>query len=54
MDAIISKVTGFPNEGTQWTGKYTKLQEVVESFAEPGEEFDKKGKGLNSSTLSEP
>jgi len=54
IDAIITEVTGFPNEGTKWTGKYTTLQEVLESFAKPGEEFDKKGKGLNPSTLSEP
>jgi hypothetical protein len=54
IDAIIAEVTGLPNEGTQWTGKYTTLKEVVESFAEPGEEFDKKGKGLNPTALSEP
>jgi hypothetical protein len=29
------------------------LKEVVESFIEPGEELDKKGKGLNPSALSE-
>jgi hypothetical protein len=49
----IIEVTGLPNTGIQWTGKYTKLREVVESFTEPGEELDKKGKGLNPSTLSE-
>jgi hypothetical protein len=32
----------------------TKLKEVVESFIEPREELDKKEKGLNPSTLSEP
>jgi hypothetical protein len=53
-DAIIAEVTGLPNEGTQWTKKYTTLKEAVESFAEPGEEFDKKGKGLNPTALSEP
>ena len=31
-----------------------EIHEVVESFTEPGEELDKKGKGLNPSTLSEP
>jgi hypothetical protein len=30
------------------------LKEVVEYFVEPGEELDKKGKGLNPSALSEP
>jgi hypothetical protein len=53
-EEIIVEVTGLPNEGTQWTGKYTTLKEVVESFAEPGEELDKKGKGLNPTALSEP
>jgi hypothetical protein len=51
---IIAKVTGLPNEGTQWTGKYTTLKEAVESFMELGEELDKKGKGLNPTALSEP
>jgi hypothetical protein len=31
-----------------------KLREVVESFTESGEELDKKGKGINPNTLSEP
>jgi hypothetical protein len=30
------------------------LKEDVETFTEPGEELDKKGKGLNPSTLREP
>ena len=30
------------------------LKEAVESFVDPGEELDKKGKGLNPNTLSEP
>jgi hypothetical protein len=51
---IIVEVIGLPNTGIQWKGKYMKLREVVESFTEPGEELDKKGKGLNPSTLSEP
>jgi hypothetical protein len=51
---IIAEVTGLSNTGIQWTRKYTKLKEVVESFTEPGEELDKKGKGLNPSTLNEP
>jgi len=51
---IITEVTGLSNIGIQWTGKYTKLREDVESFTEPGEEFYKKGKGQNPSTLSEP
>jgi hypothetical protein len=53
-EEIIVEVTGLPNEGIQWTGKYTTLKEVVESFVEPGEELDKKGKGLNPTALSEP
>jgi hypothetical protein len=53
IDAIIAEVIGLQNEGTQWTSKCTTLKEVVESFAEPGEEFDKKGKGLNLTALSE-
>jgi hypothetical protein len=40
--------------GIQWTGRYTTLKEVVENFKDPGEELDKKGKGLNPSTLREP
>jgi hypothetical protein len=36
-----------------WIGKYTTLKEAVESFVEPGEELDKRGKGLNPTTLSE-
>jgi hypothetical protein len=51
---IIAEVTGLPNSGIQWTGRYTTLKEAVESFVDPGEELDKKGKGLNPSTLSEP
>jgi len=35
-------------------GKYTMLKEVVEFSIEPREELDKKGKGLNPTTLSEP
>jgi hypothetical protein len=53
-NAIIVEVTSLPNKVTQWIGKYIALNEVVESFAEPGEEFNKKGKGLNHTTLSEP
>jgi hypothetical protein len=53
-DEIIAEVTCLPNEGTQLIGKYTTLKEAVESFAELGEEFDKKGKGLNPTALSEP
>ena len=30
------------------------LKEAVEYFVDPREELDKKGKGLNPSTLSEP
>ena len=51
---IVVEVTGLPNSSIQWTGRYTTLKEVVESFVDPGEELDKKGKGLNPSTLSEP
>jgi hypothetical protein len=51
MKEIIVEVTGLPNIGIQWTGKYTVLKEVVESFTDLGEELDKKGKGLNP-TLS--
>jgi hypothetical protein len=51
---IIAEVTGLPNSGIQWTGRYTTLKEAVESFIDPGEELDKKGKGLNPNTLSEP
>jgi hypothetical protein len=53
-EKIIVEVSGLPNEGTPWKGKYTTLKEVVESFMEPREELDKKGKGLNPATLSEP
>jgi hypothetical protein len=51
---IVAEVTGLPNTGIQWTGKYTKLREAMESFTNVGEELDKKGKGLNPSTPSEP
>jgi hypothetical protein len=51
---IITEVTSLSNIGSQWTGKYTKLREFVESFTKPGEELDKRGKGLNPNTLSEP
>ena len=51
---IVAKVIGLSNTGIQWIGKYTKLRETVEYFIELGEELDKKGKGLNPSTLSEP
>jgi hypothetical protein len=51
---IIAEVTGLPNSGIQWIGKYTMLKEAVESFVDPGEELDKKGKGLNPNTLNEP
>jgi hypothetical protein len=53
-DEIIVEVKILPNEGAQWAGKYKTLKEAVESFAELREEFDKKGKGLNPSALSEP
>jgi hypothetical protein len=51
---ILAEVTGLPNMGIQWTGRYTTLKEAVETFTDPGEELDKKGKGLNPSTLREP
>jgi hypothetical protein len=51
---IVAEVTGLPNTGIQWSGRYTMLKEAVESFVDPGEELDKKGKGLNPNTLSEP
>jgi hypothetical protein len=36
-EEILAEVTCLLNEGIQWTEKYTKLKEVVESFVEPGE-----------------
>ena len=51
---ILAKVTGLPNTSIQWIGRYTALREVMETFTDPGEELDKKGKGLNPSTLGEP
>jgi hypothetical protein len=51
---ILEEVTCLPNMGIQWTGRYTTLKEAVETFTDPGEELDKKGKGLNPSTLREP
>jgi lambda repressor-like predicted transcriptional regulator len=53
-EKIIAEVIGLPNEGIQWSGKYTMLKEVVESFIKPREELDKKGKGLNPTALNEP
>ena len=50
---IVTGVTGLPTIGIQWIGKYNKLRKAVESFTESGEELEKKGKGLNPSTLSE-
>jgi hypothetical protein len=40
--------------GIQWTGRYTTLKEAMETFTDPREELDKKGKGPNPSTLKEP
>ena len=51
---IIAEVIEIPNIGIQWIERYTMLKEAVESFVDPGEELEKKGKGLNPSTLSEP
>jgi hypothetical protein len=51
---ILVEVTGLPNTGIQWMGRYTSLKEAVETFTDPEEELDKKGKGLNPSTLREP
>ena len=45
---------GLPNSGIEWIGRYTMLKEAIESFIDPGEELDKKGKGINPNTLSEP
>jgi hypothetical protein len=53
-EEILVEVTGLPNEGIQWTEKYTTLKEAIEYFIEPREELDKKGKGLNPTALSEP
>jgi hypothetical protein len=50
---ILEEVTGLPNMGIQWTGRYTTLKEAVESFIDLGEELDKKGNGINPSTLRE-
>jgi hypothetical protein len=41
---ILAEVTGLPNTGIQWTGRYTTLKEAVETFTNLGEELDKKGK----------
>jgi hypothetical protein len=51
---ILAEVIGLPNMGIQWTGRYTALKEAVETFTDPGEDLDKKGKGLNPNTLREP
>ena len=51
---IVAEVTGLPNSGIEQTGRYAVLKEAVESFVDPGEELDKKEKGLNPNTLSEP
>jgi hypothetical protein len=50
---ILAEVTGLPNMGIQWTGRYIALKEVLETFTDPGEELDKKGKGINPNTLRE-
>jgi hypothetical protein len=34
---ILAEVTGLPNMGIQWTGRYTTLKEAVENFIDPGE-----------------
>jgi len=51
---IVAEVIGLPNTDIQWIGRYTTLKEAVEYFVDPGEELDKKGKGINPNTLSEP
>ena len=51
---ILVEVTGLPNMGIQWTRWYKELKEAVETFTDPREELDKKGKGINPSTLKEP
>jgi hypothetical protein len=53
-EEIIEEVTSPPIEGIHWIEKYTTFKEVVESFIEPREELDKKGKGLNPTTLDKP
>jgi len=53
-EEIVAEVTCLPNTCIQWIGKYTTLKETLESFVDPGEELDKKGKGLNPSALSDP
>jgi hypothetical protein len=42
---IVAEVSGLPNTGIQWIGKYKKMRGVVESFTEPGEELNEKRKG---------
>jgi hypothetical protein len=32
---IVEEVTGFPNIGIQWNGRYTMLKEAVEYFVDP-------------------
>jgi hypothetical protein len=39
---ILAEVTGLPNIGIQWTGRYITLKEAVENFTDPMEELDKK------------
>ena len=51
---ILAEDIGLPNTCIQWIGRYTALKEAMETFTDPGEELDKKGKGLNPSTLREP
>jgi hypothetical protein len=51
---ILAEVIGLPTMVIQWIGIYTTLSEAVETFTDPGEESNKKGKGINPSTLIEP
>lgn len=53
-EAVIVEVSVPPAEGTVWPKKHVMMQDAVDIFRDTGEEFTRKGKGIQLSSLGEP
>ena len=51
-DAVITKVTGLPTEGTTWAQKHVSIEDTVETFKDEGEQLVRKGKGFQPYSLA--
>jgi len=53
-EAVISKVSELPVEGTRCMDKHVLLQDTIAVFQDPDEQLVRKGKGIHPTYLRQP